>query len=139
MSTEINDRVLEAWARRDATRSIMEQCGIPTVRAFHKIIERARDLHDPRAIYRKGREKTGRPSQEKQESTIEGGHVNGWWFDKEVIMVRRLGLGSVDCELVPVSVSCIPSGGFDRHDWTRVSRPTRSPRPRVVKGDDRER
>jgi hypothetical protein len=112
---ERNDAILDRWSKNDAVRSIRMELGVPSIKAVHRVIEKARAMHDPRAVYRFGRESSGRPPIGKRKDrparrrlTTEKATLDGWWFARETVYVTRLGFGSADCLRVPVSVSCLP-------------------------------
>lgn len=113
MSPDLTESILDRWARRDAAKAIAAELGMAS-RAIYQIVAAARERDDPRATFRNGREKAGRPTQDRKLIMRAGnrrrpyaamGGVPGWWFGKRTIMVTRLGTGSVDCLQVPVSVS----------------------------------
>jgi hypothetical protein len=115
------DGILDRWARRDAAKAIMADLGVSSLKTLYRIVAEARAMHDPRATYRAGRESSDRPTMNKRK--IASAHrrsgrklpaptaaMPGWHFGKCSILVTTLGLGSTNCLLVPVSVSCVPSG-----------------------------
>jgi hypothetical protein len=81
------------------------------LRALYKIIEAARAMNDPRAAFKKGRASAGRVVEAKLR---EGRRVRqsaarpdyeDMGFGVATVFVWRLGVGSVNCDRVPVSVS----------------------------------
>ncbi len=114
MSPDAHNELLDRWAKRDAAKAIMSDLGISSLHNLYRIVAEARAMHDPRAVNRRissGRTMSAKWATRKVRETAKAERrsaVAGWWFGKETMMVRRLGVGSADCLLVPVSVSCVP-------------------------------
>lgn len=112
MPADRTDEILDRWARRDAAKAIAIELGIAS-RAIYQIVAAARERHDPRATFRKGRASAGRPTQDRKRIVRAGNRrrpwasvdMLGWWFGRRTIVVTTLGTGSADCHQVEVSVS----------------------------------
>lgn len=110
------ETILNRWAKRDAAKAIAADGIALSLREIYKIIERARDAGDPRALFRKGRLSAGRVVERqrregrrlRQSATRPAYEALG--FSVRTIFVTRLGAGSVECVRVPISVST--NGGF---------------------------
>lgn len=105
------DRILDLKAKGEAVESIRRALGSngPGIRKIYQIIAAARAMHDPRAGDRKQGSGHGPPLvRRKRAPRLPGTALEGWWFGAETVHVMRLGFGSVDCQYVPVSVSCVP-------------------------------
>ena len=111
------NQILDRWAQHDAAKSIMADLGIRSIKAIYRVVEEARAMHDPRAEFRRGRESKGRtvPNKRRDERAKRRRFdkpevMDGWHFGKCSIYVTVLGTGSLDCQRIPISVSCVAVG-----------------------------
>lgn len=98
------EAVLESWARRDAAMSIAAENNL-TAKAVRKIVERARQNSDPRAIYRIGERAGTAPQAKAAPAPLH--RVMG--ISTRTVFATVLGIGSVGCRRIAVSVSCLPT------------------------------
>jgi hypothetical protein len=105
------EAVLNRWAKRDVGRAIASDLGIPTLRALYKIIEAARAMNDPRAMFKKGRLTAGRAVETKRREgrrlrqSVARPVYEDMGFGVATVFVTCLGAGSINCVRVPVSIS----------------------------------
>ena len=97
------DAILDRWARRDAAMAIAAECSV-SARAIRKIIERAREAGDARAIYVIG-ERAGLAPCRKLPTPLH--KVMG--ISTRTVFATMLGTGSVACRRMPVTISCLPT------------------------------
>ena len=104
------DRILDAWARGDAAKSIAASEGAATAKVILGIIGRARDAADPRAVLRKpGTKGNCRPMPKPPQEALTRRRAlsDELGIHSRTVFTPVLRIPSQNCAPIPISIPCL--------------------------------